>query len=116
MPPEAFDCGGSHPPLFGFVMEKRRYPLATRRPVKKSYSWELWIKNHSSPEPAAHATLLSHFCARTYVKRYHLSISNPQFPSKNHRTNTITFFSGQGTGESTRQRITGKRETGPVAG
>jgi hypothetical protein len=23
MPPEAFDCCGSHPQLFGFVMEKR---------------------------------------------------------------------------------------------
>jgi hypothetical protein len=37
MPPEAFDCGGSHPPLFVFVMEKRRYPVATRRPVKQSH-------------------------------------------------------------------------------
>jgi hypothetical protein len=34
MPPEAFDCGGSHPPPFGFVMEKRRNPVATRRPAK----------------------------------------------------------------------------------
>jgi hypothetical protein len=36
MPPEAFDCGGSYPPLFGFVMEKRSNPVATRRPVKQS--------------------------------------------------------------------------------
>jgi hypothetical protein len=36
IPPEAFDCGGSHPPLFGFVMEKRRYPAATHRPAKQS--------------------------------------------------------------------------------
>ena len=36
IPPEAFDCGGSHPPLFGCVMQKRRYPVATRRPAKQS--------------------------------------------------------------------------------
>jgi len=30
------------------------------------------MKNHSSPEPAAHSTLLSHFCARTFGKRYNL--------------------------------------------
>jgi hypothetical protein len=29
MPPEAFDCCGSHPQLFGFVMEKRSIPVAT---------------------------------------------------------------------------------------
>jgi len=28
------------------------------------------MKNHSSPEPAAHSTLLSHFCARTFGKRF----------------------------------------------
>ena len=28
------------------------------------------MKNHSSSEPAAHSTLLSHFCARTFSKRY----------------------------------------------
>jgi hypothetical protein len=36
MPPEAFDCCGSHPQLFEFVMEKRSTPVATRRPVKQS--------------------------------------------------------------------------------
>jgi hypothetical protein len=30
------DCGGSHLQLFGFVMEKRSNPVATRRPVKKA--------------------------------------------------------------------------------
>jgi hypothetical protein len=28
----------------------------------------------------------------------------------------MSFFSGQGTGASTRQRISGERETGPAAG
>jgi len=28
------------------------------------------MKNHSSPEPAAHSTLWAHFCARTFGKRY----------------------------------------------
>jgi len=36
IPPEAFDCCGSHPQLFRFVMEKRSTPVATRRPVKQS--------------------------------------------------------------------------------
>jgi hypothetical protein len=36
IPPEAFDCGGSHPPLLGCVMQKRKYPVATRRPTKQS--------------------------------------------------------------------------------
>jgi hypothetical protein len=36
MPPEAFDCGGSYPPLFGLVMEKRSNPSSrkTKLPLK----------------------------------------------------------------------------------
>jgi len=38
------------------------------------------MKNHSSPEPAAHSTLLSHFCARTFGKRYSVAVGRNENP------------------------------------